>query len=257
MKILITNDDGVTSNGVLAAKDAVKDLGETTVVAPLTQQSGVGHAITLMKALRAMPMTLDDGTDAYAVTGTPTDCVILGSKGLMDDEPDLVISGINIGENLSRSITTSGTLGATFEAAHFGIPAIAVSLQVKHEELKFKDGVNKIDYSHCISILNTLVKKVIEHGMPEGVNILNLNIPAHPDSDEIIQSSFADRMYTTDVEKRIDPYGHPYYWIIGDLISDDQRGSDVHTLRVLNQPSITAISTDMGVDVDLSKWLED
>lgn len=255
MKILLTNDDGVNSNGILAARDAVKDLGETIIVAPSTQQSGVGHAITLMKALRAAPTILDDGTKAYAVTGTPTDCVILGSKGILDEDPDLVISGINIGENLSKSITTSGTLGAAFEAAYFGIPAIAVSLQINHENLKFADGVKQIDYSHCISILNKLVKKVIEHGMPEGVNILNLNIPSKPESDEIVPSFFADRMYTTDVEKRIDPYGHPYYWIIGDLINDEQEGSDVHTLRVLNKPSITAISTDMGVDVDLSKWL--
>lgn len=257
MKILITNDDGVNSNGILAANDAVKDLGETTIVAPLTQQSGVGHAITLMKPLRATLVTLNDETEAYAVTGTPTDCVIMGSKEILDEEPDLIISGINIGENLSKSITTSGTLGATFEAAHFGIPAIAVSLQVKHEELKFKDGVNKIDYSHCISILNKLVKKVIKYGMPEGVNILNLNIPAHPVSDEIIDSSFASRMYTTDVEKRVDPYGHPYYWIIGDLIDDEEDGTDVHTVRVLNQPSLTAISTNMAVNTDLSKWIDD
>ena len=257
MKILITNDDGVTSNGILAARDAVKDLGETTIVAPLHQQSGVGHAITLMKALRANPVILSDGTKAYGVTGTPTDCVILGTKSILDEEPDLVISGINIGENLSTTITTSGTLGAAFEAAVFGIPAIAVSLQVKHEELKFTDGENSIDYSHCISILKNLVKKVIEHGMPEGVNFLNLNIPAHPVSDEIVPSILAHRMYTTDVEKRIDPFGRPYYWIIGDLINDCEEGSDVNTLRILNQPSITAISTNMGVNVDLSKWLDD
>ena len=83
MKILITNDDGVTSKGIKALNDAVKDLGETMVVAPARQQSGVGHAITLMKPLRAMPTKIDDDTEAYAVTGTPTDCVILGSKNLM------------------------------------------------------------------------------------------------------------------------------------------------------------------------------
>ena len=127
MKILITNDDGVTSKGIKALNDAVKDLGETMVVAPARQQSGVGHAITLMKPLRAMPTKIDDDTEAYAVTGTPTDCVILGSKNLMKGEPDLVLSGINVGENLARSITTSGTLGATFEAAYFGIPAITSS----------------------------------------------------------------------------------------------------------------------------------
>ncbi|WP_455645955.1 5'/3'-nucleotidase SurE [Methanosphaera sp.] len=256
MKILITNDDGVTSKGILAARDAVKDLGETTIVAPVTQQSGVGHAITLMKPLRATKMKLNDGSEGYGVTGTPTDCVILGSKGILDEEPDLIISGINLGENLSKSITTSGTLGATFEAASFKIPTIAVSLQVIREDLKFKDGVMEIDFTHAERILRKFAKKVIEHGMPEGVSVLNLNMPVNPVSDDIVQASLAEKMYSTDVEKRVDPYGHPYYWIIGDLIGEDEIGSDVHTLRVLNKPVVTPISTDMGMDVDISKWLE-
>lgn len=256
MKILITNDDGVTSKGIKALNDAVKDLGETMVVAPARQQSGVGHAITLMKPLRAMPTKIDDDTEAYAVTGTPTDCVILGSKNLMKGEPDLVLSGINVGENLARSITTSGTLGATFEAAYFGIPAIAVSIQVNHEDIKFKDGVENVDYSFAEKIVRKLVKKIIDHGMPEGVNILNLNIPANPVSDEIVQVKLANKMYDTDVEKRIDPYGHPYYWIVGGLIMEEDEDTDVHTLRVQNKSTLTALSTDMTTDVDLSKWLE-
>lgn len=256
MRILITNDDGVTSNGIKELNDAVKDLGDTLVVAPSRQQSGIGHAITLMKPLRAMPTKIDENTEAYAVTGTPTDCVILGSKMLMEEEPDLVISGINIGENLARSITTSGTLGATFEAAYFGIPAIAVSIQVKHEELKFKDGVQSIDYSFAKKIVRKLVKKIIDHGMPENVNILNLNIPSNPVSDEIVQVKLANKMYDTDVEKRIDPFGHPYYWIIGGLIMEEDGDTDVHTLRVENKSTLTALSTDMTTEVDLSKWLE-
>ena len=256
MKILITNDDGVSSKGIKALNDSVKDLAETLVVAPARQQSGVGHAITLMKPLRAMPTMIDEDTQAYAVTGTPTDCVILGSKNLMDGEPDLVLSGINVGENLARSITTSGTLGATFEAAYFGIPAIAVSIQVKHEDIKFKDGVESVDYTFAKKIVRKLVKKIIDHGMPEGVNILNLNIPANPVSDEIVQVNLANKMYDTDVEKRIDPYGHPYYWIVGGLIMEEDDETDVHTLRIKNKSTITPLSTDMTTEVDLSKWLE-
>ena len=145
MKILITNDDGIHSIGLLAVNNAVKDFGETTIIAPVTQQSGVGHAITLMKPLRAYDTKLKDGTMGYAVTGTPTDCVIIGSQGIMDEQPDLIISGINTGENLAKSITTSGTLGATFEASTFNIPAIAVSIQVIREDIKFKDGAHEID----------------------------------------------------------------------------------------------------------------
>lgn len=257
MKILITNDDGVTSKGIMALNDAVGDLADTMIVAPLHQQSGVGHAITLMKPLRAMNTILDDGTEAYAVTGTPTDCVIVGSKNLMDEEPDLVLSGINVGENLAKSITTSGTLGATFEAAYFGIPAIAVSIQVKQEDIKFKDGIREIDYTNAIRITRKLLEKIIEHGMPKGVDILNLNIPANPESDEIIQAELADKMYDTDVEKRIDPYGNPYYWIVGGLVLDDNENSDVHILRLQNKATITALSTNMATGVDLTKWLND
>lgn len=256
MRILITNDDGVTSKGILALYNAVKDLADTTIVAPLHQQSGVGHAITLMKPLRAIPRTIDDDVEAYAVTGTPSDCVILGSKSLMQEEPDLVISGINIGENLSKSITTSGTLGATFEAAYFGIPAIAVSLQVNHEEIKFKDGVEGLDYSFAEKIVKKLVKNVLEKGMPRGVSVLNLNIPAKPESDEIVQVNLANKMYDTDVEKRIDPFGHPYYWILGGLIMEEDGNTDVQTLRTKNHPTITALSTDMTTDVDLSHLIK-
>lgn len=251
MRILITNDDGVNSKGILALYNAVKDLADTTIVAPLQQQSGVGHAITLMKPLRAYPTIIGDNVESYAVTGTPTDCVILGSKNLMEEEPDLIISGINIGENLSKSITTSGTLGATFEAAYFGIPAIAVSLQVKHEEIKFKDGVDGLDFTFAEKIVKKLVKNVLEKGMPEGVNVLNLNIPAHPESEEIVQVNLANKMFDTDVEKRIDPYGNPYYWIVGGLIMDEDGSTDVYTLRIKNKSTLTALSTDMTTNVDL------
>ena len=256
MKILITNDDGITSDGLIALNDAVKDLADTMIVAPLHQQSGVGHAITLMKPLRAIPMDISGDTPAFAVTGTPSDCVILGSKHLMDDTPDLILSGINVGENLSKSITTSGTLGATFEAAYFGIPAIAVSIQVNREDIKFQDGVGVINYDDAIKVVHSVVKKIIEHGMPEGADILNINVPAKLKSNKIKQTDLASKMYDTDVEKRIDPYGHPYYWIVGGLLQDDNKDSDVYVLRTENHPTITALSTDMTKKIDLSKWLE-
>ena len=174
----------------------------------------------------------------------------------MDEKPDLVISGINIGENLSKSITTSGTLGATFEAASHHIPSIAVSLQINREDLKFKDGVSEIDFTYAKKILRRVVKNVIEYGMPENTDILNLNIPAKPESDEIIQSHLANRMYTTDVEERRDPYGHPYYWIKGDIIMKDDADTDVNNMHTKNQPVITPLSLDMTVYEDIEKWLK-
>ncbi len=256
MKILITNDDGLSSDGILAVKQAVEDLGETTVVAPQSQQSGVGHAITLMKPLRVFKTKLKDGSYGYAVTGTPTDSLIMGSKFIVEGGPDLVISGINVGENLSRSITTSGTLGATFEAASFKIPSIAVSLEIDREDLKFKNGPEDIDFSFAQKILKKVARNVIKHGMPEGADILNLNIPANPESEEIIQTKLANRMYSTTVEERQDPYGHNYYWIKGDMLKQDGEGTDVNTLHQLHQPVITPLSVDMTADVDVKKWIE-
>lgn len=255
MNILITNDDGVNSTGIFAVKKAVEEFGETTIVAPMRQQSGVGHGITLGRPLRIFPTVVDEETMCYGVDGTPTDSVIMGVKQILDEKPDLIISGINIGENISKAITTSGTLGATFEAANLGIPAIAVSLQVTEETMKFSDGVDVVDYSPAIRILNKCVKKIVEKGMPEDVEILNLNVPANPVSDEIIQTRFSERMYTTEVEKRFDPYNQEYYWVFNHSIYDDSEGTDIHTVRTLNRPSITPICRDMDAGVDLTGWI--
>ena len=126
MKALISNDDGITASGILASKNAVEDLCETYVVAPETQQSGIGHALTLYDPLRVNEHTLKDGSKGYGVGGTPTDAVTLALFEIMDSKPDIMISGINTGFNIGKAeLTTSGTLGAAIEAASFGIPTIS------------------------------------------------------------------------------------------------------------------------------------
>jgi len=118
MRILITNDDGVNSSGIIAAKKAVEDLGSIDIVAPATQQSGIGHALTLFEPIRVTSTNLRDGSEAYSVSGTPTDAVLVGIFEIASKKPELVISGINVGENLGMSeLTTSGTIGAAMEAA--------------------------------------------------------------------------------------------------------------------------------------------
>lgn len=148
-QILITNDDGVNSSGILATKEAVKDLGRCIIVAPTTQQSGIGHALSLFEPIRVNTTILRDGSCAYAVSGTPTDAVILGIYEIAKGKVDLVISGINIGENLGKSeLTTSGTIGAAMEAAVHGVPAMAVSLQVEKSDIKFHDGHVDVDFTY-------------------------------------------------------------------------------------------------------------
>ncbi len=167
-KILITNDDGVGSSGLLAAYEAVCDLGETYVVAPATQQSAVGRSMTLFEPLRIARQAFGD-TMAYSVNGTPTDSVIIGMFVVLDRKPDLVISGINIGENLrAEAATTSGTIGAALEASNQGIPAIAVSMRVMDEGDKFVDTNHIRDYAVVQRVIRRLAERILAEGCRPG-----------------------------------------------------------------------------------------
>ena len=259
MRILITNDDGVNSSGIMAAKKAVEDLGKIDVVAPATQQSGIGHALTLLEPIRVTATSLIDGSEAFSVSGTPTDAVIIGIYELTNEKPDLVISGINIGENLGKSeLTTSGTIGAAMEAAVHGIPAIAVSIQVTRGDIKFHDGHVDVDFRHASKILKSVTEKIITKGLPEGVDFVNLNIPSHPSSNRIKLTRLGERMYKIHIKKRLDPRGRPYYWIDGDPIEKDEFGTDVYVLKEERNATITPVSLDCTSNLNIMDgWLND
>ncbi|MCD1293664.1 5'/3'-nucleotidase SurE [Methanocella sp. CWC-04] len=258
-RILITNDDGVNSSGLYAAYEAVKGLGEVTIVAPATQQSAVGRSMTLFEPLRISKHTTN-GILAYGVSGRPTDAVLLGMFTIMDKKPDLVISGVNIGENLStEAVTTSGTIGAALEAASQDVPAIAVSMKVEDEGDKFMDMDHMRDYSVTMSVINRLAKCVLEGAIPEGIDVLNVNVPsrAMPDT-EVVVTSLARKMYNTCIHHRHDPRGRPYYWIDGTIIEDAPEGTDLHTVLKLNKISVTPLSLDLTASsssVELKKML--
>lgn len=256
MTILLTNDDGVNSSGIMAAKNAAKNLGETIIVAPATQQSGIGHALTLFEPVRVTSTNMSDGTEAHMVSGTPTDAVIIGIFQIAKKKPDLVISGINIGENLGKSeLTTSGTIGAAMEAAAHGVPALSVSLQVTRGDIKFHDGHVDIDFSHAEAMTERVARMILKKGLPSGVDFLNLNIPSNPQSDRIRLTRLGERMYSIHIKERLDPRGRPYYWIDGDSVEDDHKGTDVHTLKRENCATLTPISLDATSSLDLmDEW---
>lgn len=258
MRILITNDDGVNSSGIVAAKNAVKGLGNTSVVAPAMQQSGIGHALTLFEPIRVTSSKLLDGSEAYSVSGTPTDAVILGMYEIMDERPDLVISGINIGENLGMAeLTTSGTIGAAMEAASNGVSALSISLQVTRDDIKFHDGHVDIDLNFAQKITRELSERIIKKGLPEGVDFLNVNIPSHPESHKVRLTRLGKRMYSIHIQKRFDPRGREYYWIDGDPIELDEEGTDVYALRSCSCPTITPISLDCTSKLGpMKNWLD-
>ena len=258
MKALISNDDGVNATGILAAKNAIEDLCEVCVVAPETQQSGIGHAITLYDPLRINPTTLRDKSQAYGVTGTPTDAVTFGLFEIMGEKPDIMISGINTGFNIGKAeLTTSGTLGAAIEAASFSIPTIAISQEVTQDDIKFENGQVEVDFNFAVKMLNKLAKIVLKKGLPEGIDLLNVNVPANPSDDEFEIVTLGDRMYSPVVEQRLDPRGKPYYWIDGDLYELNKPGSDGYELKVKQRTTITPIKIDQTGDMNLIReWLK-
>jgi 5'-nucleotidase len=255
--ILISNDDGINSSGLLTSKKTVESLGKTVVVAPDTQQSGIGRALTLFEPLRVDLVELKDESLGYSVSGTPTDSVTLGIFELCDEKPDLAISGINIGENIGKAeLTTSGTIGAAMEAASFGIPTIAISQQVLRGDIKFSNDYLDLDYTLSQKILYKLSKNILKKGLPDGVDLLNVNIPSHPLSEEILVTKLGQRMYTPDIEMRHDPRNKPYYWIGGLPFNNDVRGTDGYGLKIERKPTITPLTMDLGADIDLlDNWM--
>ncbi|MGA2933668.1 MAG: 5'/3'-nucleotidase SurE [Methanomicrobiales archaeon] len=241
-RILLTNDDGIYSAGLWAAYEALSGFADVTIVAPASQQSAVGRSISIFEPIRVHDVDLQ-GVKGIAVGGKPTDAVIIGLYALQL-EPTLVVSGINIGENLSfESIMTSGTVGAALEAANQGTPAIAFSLQVEDQGDKFDDPRRYGKrFTEAKKIVSDIVSVVLRQGFPREADVINVNIPsAIRGGYEVTRLS--RKLFHTGVEKRLDPRGRPYFWINGPLVEDAEEGTDVHAVRKGNI-SITPITLD-------------
>jgi 5'-nucleotidase len=240
--VLIVNDDGVKSEGIRAAAEAVKDLGNVTIVAPLSQKSGVGRSLSLRKPLPVRRVEVDEIL-AYSVDGTPVDSVIVALFSIMKSPPDLLISGINLGENMSSEITTSGTVCAAIEGANHDIPSIAISLHLD-EEFKFGRGA-EVDFTLAKEALRSISKKIFKKGLPNNVDLLNINVPnSHSKKKAIRITKLAHRMYTAKVKRMDEPIGGSSYLIDGDAIFDAKPGTDVYAVRVENSISVTPLTLD-------------
>ncbi len=178
--ILITNDDGINSPGILAAAEAVEDLGDILIVAPQKQQSGMGRAFLRQEETGKIEQVELKGEKkcfkGYGVYGTPAFSVAHAVLELSDRKPSLCISGINYGENLGTVLTCSGTVGAAFEAATYGIPAIAVSLEAQIGVQRL-ERLKKMDFTNTQKVLREWTKRILRSGMKKGVDILNINVP--------------------------------------------------------------------------------
>jgi 5'-nucleotidase len=197
-RILVTNDDGVYSEGITALADAMRSLGDVTIVAPLAEASAIGHALTLRRPLRLETIA----HNVYAVDGTPTDCVNIAITSVLRGMPDLVVSGINKGWNLGDDVTYSGTVSGAFEAALLGPPGIAVSLQRTHDPFDFTEAARGAQI---------VAQSVLEKGLPART-FLNINVPRGRTKGFKVTVQ-ARRNHITKVDERIDPRGQRYFWI--------------------------------------------
>ena len=272
MNILISNDDGVDAPGILAAKQAVEDLADITVVAPDKNNSAVGRCITLFKHLKLESCKLEDGSPAYSVSGSPADAVTVGIDYVMDKKPDLVITGINSGINISSDITSSGTVCAALEAVSLGIPAISVSLFMdpKTSFKQDEDGEWYMDYDFTLTkkVLHDLVLKIINEGFPDGVDLFNLNVPSNYESESVKITNLSHRMLNKKVidntnEEKAELFnytldenqdGDDLIMITSGLVEEYDDGTDGYALLVEKCPSLTPLNVDMTFK-DLKNWI--
>ena len=216
--ILITNDDGITAPGILNLIKAVKKVTDRiVVVAPDSPQSGMGHAITMNATLRLNKQNID-GVEAYSCSGTPVDCVKIATSKVLDERPDLIVSGVNHGSNSSINVIYSGTMSAAVEAAIEGIPAIGFSLCNSSIDADFKPALPYIE-----QIISSVLKKGIrEH------TCLNVNIPAV--SSDLINGvkvcRQAKAVWEEEFDERTDPSGNSYYWLTGKFVNKEKEKED-------------------------------
>ena len=211
-KILITNDDGIFSDGIYALWEAINQIGNTFIVAPKKNQSGSSHSITLHDPLQIQYFNRINGFEGWAINGTPADCVKIAIKSIMEDKPDLLVSGINRGANLGTNIIYSGTVSAAMEGTLNGIPSMAISLD------SFK--TDKYDVAKYIAV--DLSNYIIENGLPQGT-LLNINVP-YCDANSIKGKKITmqgTQSFIDEFERRTDPRNRDYFWIKGKIIDKD------------------------------------
>jgi len=228
-RILITNDDGVFSEGLKLLADALGEIARVTVVAPDREQSASGHSLTLHRPLRMQQLQ----ENFFSVDGTPTDCVNLAVLWLMKDSPpDLVVSGINFGCNMGDDVTYSGTVSATFEGTLLGIPSVAFSQEVAEQ----------FSFERAAKFAQRFIAILLDESLPEDL-LLNVNIPAvSPRGVELTR--LGKRKYKQVVVEKEDPRGKRYFWIAGTPEWQKEEGTDQAALST-GLVSVTPLHLDL------------
>lgn len=243
--ILVTNDDGITAPGIRALVDVVKDLGEVVVVAPDGPQSAMGHAITISKPIRMHSSDIYGDIKAFECTGTPADCVKLAIDQVLHRAPDLLVSGINHGNNNSINVLYSGTMSAAIEGAIDGISAIGFSLQ---------DFSYNADFTASKEVVKQIAGEVLaQGGLPKGT-LLNVNVPKGLPSEikGIKVCRQAKAKWKEEFDERVDPHGRKYFWLTGKFVNLDKgEDTDVWALEN-NYVSVVPTQFDLTAHHDIS-----
>jgi 5'-nucleotidase len=246
LRILLTNDDGIYANGLYCLYNELKKDYEVHIVAPYSEMSAVGHAITLHSPLRVQEVYRDGSFYGYAITGTPADCVKIAVQELLRDEPpDIVLSGINLGSNVGIDVLYSGTVSAATEGAYLGIKSAALSLATRKDP----------DFSFASRFSRQVIKFLLENHLERGV-ALNVNIPAVPEEmiKGVVFTRQAITQYREYFEKRVDPRGNVYYWLAGEIVIEENGRADTDIAALQNNMiTITPISCDLTSSRELER----
>ena len=230
-RILVTNDDGIHSDGLQILEKVLRELGDVYVVAPMSEMSGASHSLTLARPLRIRQMD----NRHWAIDGTPTDCVTLALNKILpeDERPDICVSGINHGGNLGDDATYSGTVAGALEASILGVPGIALSLVAR----------DNFDFSQSAAIAVAAARKVLEEGLPEGT-LLNINVPPGEIKGVRVTRQGIKNARPV-ITEHIDPRGKPYFWIGEEYFSTNSaEGTDYNAVE-LGYVSVTPLRSDM------------
>jgi 5'-nucleotidase len=225
-------------------KEALTPLGRVIIVAPDRDQSATSHSLTLHRPFRIHR----HAEDIYSVDGTPTDCVVTAYYGLLDQPPDLVISGINHGPNMGEDVFYSGTVAAAIEGTLQGAPSIAASLVTREAA----------DFIEPAQFIARLTRRVLEHGLPRR-QLLNVNFPHRPwhEVKEVRITRLGSRVYRDTLIKKVDPRGRDYYWIGGqDPVWESQEGTDHHAVHdgCISVTPLRLDLTDEPAIADMRAW---
>lgn len=230
-RILLTNDDGIHSDGLIKLEETLREVGDVYVVAPASEMSGASHSLTLSRPLRIRQ--IDERH--WSIDGTPTDCVTLALHKIIpaDERPDICVSGINHGSNMGDDATYSGTVAGALEATILGVPGIALSLVAQEE----------YDFTHAARFAVTAVQKVLAEGLPEGT-LLNVNFPPGPVRGVQV-TTLGVKNATPVITEHTDPRGKAYYWIGQRILQDtNAEGTDFFAVR-RGYVSVTPLRSDM------------